>query len=294
MPKSNWKGIISFGLVSIPVMLYPSRNKLADISFHQIDKKDNARIKYLRVNSNTGKVVPWENVIRGYEYDKETVIPVPDDVLKRVVGESARTIAISTFIDKKEFDYLMIDRFYYLLPDKNGQKGYVILRDALDEANKIGIARVIISTKEYVAALIPRQDALLLCLLLYDNEIKKPSEFEFPNKELSSYKITKNEINIAKQLINKMSSKWNPKKYVDEYQKIIHQWADAIVRHTPHPKTKTLPHKKMSKINFIDLLKKSLVSTKKDTQAEKKIHYVLKHHKFVKPKAKTTKHLTRH
>src|ERR1700733_10979638 len=97
MPRSNWKGSITFGLVSLPVLLFPSENKSAGISFHQIDKRNNARIKYQRINVESGKPVEWEDITRGYEYDKETTIPVPDDVLKKVAGTNARTIDIETF-----------------------------------------------------------------------------------------------------------------------------------------------------------------------------------------------------
>ena len=101
MPRSNWRGHISFGLVSIPVVLYSVENTKADISFHQIDKQDNSRIKYQRINVNTGKVVPWERITRGYEYEKDAVIPLPDEVLEKVAGAEARTINIQTFINKK-------------------------------------------------------------------------------------------------------------------------------------------------------------------------------------------------
>src|SRR5690348_15206461 len=117
MPRSNWKGHISFGLVSIPIILYNVENKKADITFHQIDKRNNARIKFERVNIDTGKIVPWEDITRGYEYDKDTLIPVPDEVLEKVAGQNARTIDIQTFINKNEFDILSIYKNYYILPD---------------------------------------------------------------------------------------------------------------------------------------------------------------------------------
>lgn len=266
MPRSNWKGHISFGLVSIPIILYNIENKKADISFHQIDKRNNARIKFQRINVDTGKVVPWEKIVRGYEYDKDTLIPVPDEVLERVAGENARTIDIQTFINKNEFDILSIDKNYYIVPNEKGKgnKGYVILRETLKETNKIGIARVIISTKEYIAAVIPHDEIILLSLLKYDEEIRKSSEFSVPDKPLSFYKISQKEMNIAKQLIKSMSSKWRPEKYIDEYQTSIHQWVDETIRKLPHTKTR---HKKQpvasNVINFVDLLKKSLAEKHK-------------------------------
>src|SRR6185312_9328698 len=187
MPRSNWKGIISFGLVTIPIVLYPSRNKEADIAFHQIDKRNNARIKYKRINTVTGKEVPWDEITRGYEYDKDTTIPVPDDILKKVAGDNARTINIESFIEKKDFDFITINNTYFLTPDAKGkgEKGYVILREALKESHKIGIAKVFISTKEYLAVLMPYNDALLLCTLNYAAEMRELSEFDLPNKGIS-------------------------------------------------------------------------------------------------------------
>lgn len=289
MPRSNWKGVISFGLVSIPIVLYPSENKGADISFHQIDKRDNARIKYQRVNSNTGKIVPWEEITRGYEYDKETTIPVPDEVLKKVAGENARTIEIQTFVDKKELNFLTIANNYYIVPDKRGDKGYVILREALRETNKIGIAKVIISTKEYIAAVLPYEKALVLCLLKYDNEVRKPSEFDLPTKELSAYKVNKKEMDMAKKLIQSMSSKGHPEKYVDEYQKAVHKWVEESVNNIPHKAKKQPARAASNVINFVDLLKKSLASSTPNKKKTAK-----KTMRPVKLKNKSGRPVTRH
>lgn len=261
MPRSNWKGYISFGLVSIPVVLYTAENTKADISFHQIDKRDNSRIKYQRINVNTGKDVPWDKITRGYEYDEDTLIPVPDSVLAHVAGENSRTIDIQTFINQNELDILSIYKNYYLVPNEKGKgnKGYVILREALKEMHKIAIAKVIISTKEYISAVIPEKNALILCLLKYDNEIRKPSEFDLPDKDLKHYKINQKEIAMAKKLITSMSSKWKPEKYIDEYQSDIHKWVEETVNNLPHKKTKPKKHiSSANVINFADLLKKSL------------------------------------
>lgn len=292
MPRSNWKGVISFGLVSIPIVLYPAENKSANISFHQIDKRDNARIKYQRINENTGKVVPWEQIARGYEYDKDLTVPVPDEVLKKVAGENARSIDIENFIDEKELNFLTIANVYYLVPDKNGQKGYVILRESLAETKKIGIAKVIISTKEYLAAIIPYEKALVLCLLKYDKEVRKLDEFDLPVKELKAYKINKKEIDVAKQLIKSMSSKWKPEKYVDEYQKAVHKWVEESANKLPHTTMKQRPHAKASNVvNFVDLLKKSLASSGKTIKGKKTVP---KAKKVIKPKAKPARHATKH
>ena len=136
-----------------------------------------------------------------------------------MAGDNARTIDIQTFINKNEFDILSIDKNYYIVPDEKGKanKGYVILRESLKETNKIGNAKVIISTKEYIAAVVPHDEIIVLSLLKYDEEIRKSSEFTLPDKPLSFYKITQKEMEIAKQLIKSMTSKWRPEKYIDEY-----------------------------------------------------------------------------
>jgi len=285
MPRSNWKGVISFGLVTIPIILYPSKNVQADISFHQIDKRDNSRIQYQRINSNTGKKVEWNDIARGYALDKETMIPVPDEVLKYIAGDKARSIDIDTFIDKKDLDLFTIDNFYYLVPDKNGQKGYVILRNCLAETNKVGIAKVVISTKEYLSALIPYGDALILCLLKYDAEMRKSEDFDLPNKNISAYKISAKEMDIAKKLIKSMSSKWHPDKYVDEYQKLIHQWVEETVKHLPHKKTGKTVKKLTHAVNLVDLLKKSLAASSK--QNNRRILVPYKNHKLSRHKKAT-------
>jgi DNA end-binding protein Ku len=289
MPRSNWKGVISFGLVSIPVSIFPAENPSADISFHQIDKRNNARIKYQRINSVSGKVVEWKDIIKGYEYDKETTIPVPDEIIKRLAGETARTIEIQQFISQKELDLITIDRSYYIVPDKKGEKGYVILREALLSANKIGIAKVIISTKEYIAAIMPYEDkALTLCLLKYASEMRDMEELDIPAKEISKYKVTKKEIDIAKQLIASMTSKWKPKKYVDEYQAILHQWVEEEAKKIPHRVTKKSKVKQPTNvINFVDLLRKSLASKKAGAT-----HKNIKH--IPKQRVKTGKYATKH
>jgi DNA end-binding protein Ku len=287
MPRSNWKGHISFGLVSIPIVLFPTENKGADISFHQIDKHNNARIKFQRVNSVTGKKVEWKDIIKGYEYDKEMIIPVPEDIIKNLAGENGHTIEIKQFIQQKNLDLLMVERTYFLVPDKNGRKGYVILREALKESGKIGIAKVIISTKEYLAAIMPYESkALVLYLLKYDDQVRKISDFEIPNKELATYKVSKKEIDIAKQLITSMTSKWKPDEYVDEYQATLHKWVEETATKSPHsvPK-KSRAKPKSNVVDFVDLLKKSLKQPAKKTTSN------VKH--FLRPKAKQRKHVVK-
>lgn len=266
MPRSNWKGTISFGLVSIPIVLYNSENPSAKISFHQIDKRNNARIQYQRVNTETGKEVPWEDVLKAYEYNKDTVLPVEEDELKKVAGDNARTIPIESFINQDELHFIDVQKTYYLVPDKKGEKGYVILREALKKSKKLGVAKVIISTKEYLAAVGCYKNALVLYLLRYHDEIRPISDFDIPSENIKAHKVTAKEIEIANQLIKAMADKWHPEKYKDEYKVAVRKWAENKIKHKGIPKMPQRSHavKTTGKaVNFVDLLRKSLGENKK-------------------------------
>ena len=286
MPRADWKGSISFGLVSIPVILHNSEDNSERVTFHQIDKKNKARVRYKRVNGETGKEVDWKNIIKGYEYDEDTIIPVEGDELKKMVGENARTIAVEIFINQDDIHFVDVYRTYYLTPDKNGEKGYVILREALKKSKKVGISKVIIGTKEYVSAIAYYNNALVLYLLRYIEEIKPMMEFNFPLNDLKKYKVTNKEIDIANQLIHSMSSKWYPEKYKDEYKEAVHQWAKNKIKHTGIKKMQQrMRETSRDKIvSFVDLLRKSLNETKK-TKKQVKIS---------KPHTKKKSHPIRH
>jgi len=299
MPHAIWKGHISFGLVSIPIVLYPSENRSANISFRQIDKRDNAPIKYQRINAETGKEVPWSEITKGYEYAKGEILPVKSGELEKVAGDNAKVIEIESFIDKSEIDYINVERTFYLAPDKKGDKGYVILREALNDSKKIGIAKVIISTKEYLAAVATYENAIVLYTLHYNDEIRQPDEFDLPTENLKQYKVTEKEIEIAKQLIHSMTSKWRPENYKDEYREAVQNWVDDKLNNHPMTKMKKrgVAAPKGNVVNFVDLLKKSLQAkpakrASKSTRArsQKKLTVVTKR----SAKTKNGRHATRH
>lgn len=269
MPRSNWKGVISFGLVSIPVSLFNSEDTAEQISFHQIDKTNNARIKYQRVNAETGKEVKWENIIKGYAYNKDTVLPVEEGELKKVAGENARTIPIENFVKQDSIDFVDINKTYYIIPDKKGEKGYVILREALKKSQVVGIAKVIISTKEYLAAVASYKNALVLYLLRYPDEIRPLSEFQLPSEDLKDHKVNSKEMTAALLLIKAMTEKWNPKKYKDEYQEAVHKWAEHKIKHQPSVIMRQRTESREGKVknlDFIDLLRKSIGTKKTKTK----------------------------
>lgn len=261
MARPIWKGYITFGLVSIPVVLYPAENR-SDIQFKLIDSRDYTRIRYERINEETGKLVPCEYVAKGFEYDDNSFIKLDDEELKRIAGQNAKTIDIDSFVDKNSIDPIFFERSYFLVPDKKGEKGYVILREALKNTKKLALAKVIIHTREYLAALMAYENALILNLLHYDQELQKPADFDLPSDHLDFYKISQKEIDTAKKLIASMTTKWLPENYQDEYRVALERWLDEKINEekpqTKMKKRSSASLKKSHAVNFMTLLKKSL------------------------------------
>lgn len=271
MPRPIWKGLITFGLVNIPVILYPAE-KQNELHFHLVDRRDKERIRYVRVNEKTGKEVPWEEISKGYEYNEHKYVLLSEDDFKNIATENSKTIEIESFINQTSLDYMDFDKPYYLVPDKRGEKGYVILRETLKNTKKIGITKVIIHTRQYLAALIPYENALVLNLLRYHNEIRKPDEFEIPASNSKHLKITSKELDVAKQLILSMTIKWHPEKYKNEYQEILQEWIEEKIHQKSSKKKKTIASPKQSNvINFVDLLKKSIQNKKSKKNPERRI-----------------------
>lgn len=280
MPTPIWKGYLAFGLVNIPVILYPAE-KPQNIQFKLVDRRDKARIHYLRVNERTGKEVPWADIAKAYEYNDHDYIVVSEEEMKKIAGQNSKTIDIENFIDKSKLDYMDFEKPYYVVPDKKGEKGYVILRETLATTKKVGIAKVMIHTRQYLAAVMPHENALILNLMRYPQTIRQPSEFELPASGISTYKITAKELRIAEQLIRSMTTKWNPTEYQDEFQATLEKWIDEKIRHEkPHTRMKQpAAGKKGNVINFVELLKKS-IEAKKTPNAKNTLHHgVTKSHR---------------
>ncbi len=274
MTRPIWKGYITFGLVNIPVTLYSAEKKF-DIQFKLIDSRDKAKIHYMRINEHTGEEVPWRDVAKGYEYEKNNYIVLKEAEIKAIAGEHAKAIDIANFVNKNSLSMLDFERPYYLVPDKKGEKAYVILREVLKDTKKIGISKVVIHTREYLAALIPYENALILNLLRYHQELRKISEFDFPIASLKSYKISDKEMEIAKQLVGSMTTEWKPENYHDNYREALDKYVEAKLHHRikKGPKNKdSIATAKPNIINFVDLLKKSLDQNQKKKSPHKRKH----------------------
>lgn len=223
MARPIWKGHISFGLVSIPITLY-SAEKRFDLHFKLLDSRDKAKIRYSRINEVTGEEVPWDQIVKGYEYDDDKYVLIDDEEFKKVAVEATRTIEIEDFVDNDSIDHVYFDKPYFVVPDKKNRKGYVLLREVLRKSGKVGIARVVIHTREYLSALFVMGDVMVLELLRFEQEIRNPEEFELPEGSLSDYKVTKKEVDLAEKLVEAMTVKWQPEKYQDEYRSELMEW----------------------------------------------------------------------
>ena len=223
MPRPIWKGHISFGLVSIPITLY-SAEKRFDLHFKLLDSRDKSKIRYSRVNEVTGEEVPWDQIVKGYEYDDDKYVLIDDEEFKKVAVEATRTIEIEDFVAVDSIDHVYFDKPYFVVPDKKNQKGYVLLREVLRNTGKAGIARVVIHTREYLSTLFVTGDVLVLELLRFEQELRNPEEFELPRNDLSDYKVTKKEVDLAEKLVEAMTTKWEPEKYEDEYRAELMEW----------------------------------------------------------------------
>jgi DNA end-binding protein Ku len=217
MPRNIWKGAIAFGLVNIPVSLTSAESK-PDIQFHMVDSKNHARIRYERVNADTGEEVPWDRLVKGYEHEDGQFILLSEEDLESVQPSLTKSIEITEFVSLEDIDPLLFDKPYYLEPEKRGRKAYALLREALRKTGKAGISRVVIRTREYLSAMFARDEALILMLLRFPQEIRETSKLELPSSSDSELKPNAKEMGLATKLIDEMTGKWNPDAYHDEYR----------------------------------------------------------------------------
>jgi DNA end-binding protein Ku len=253
--RAIWKGSISFGLVNIPIALYPATRK-EELKFRLLRKSDLSPVNYKRVAEKDGKEVPWNQIVKGYEYDKGKYIVLKDEDFQRVDLEATQTVDIQDFVDLDEIDPVFFYKPYYLEPQKGGDKAYALLRDSLQESKKVGIAKVVIKTRQYLAGVKPEDGALVLELMHFAEELADTSKLDIPKK----VEVGKREMNMATQLIDSMSSKWSPEKYRDEYREglmeVIEEKVEAGGKEIEE-KPKKAP-KPTKVIDLVEVLQKSL------------------------------------
>jgi len=281
MARPIWNGTISFGLLNVPVQLY-SGDRSVDLHFRMLDSRDRKPVRYERVNSDTGEEVPWKEIVKGFEYSKGNYVVIDEDEIRKAAPEHTETVEIEAFVEREAINPMYFDRPYYLVPAKKAEKGYVLLREALKQTGKIGIARVVIRTREYLAALMPLEDALVLNLMRFPQEIVQPDEFALPHGTAKSYRITPKEVAMASELLESMTAKWKPDDYKDEFRARLRKIIDTQIAKQKGKKVKATPQTEAEApeattnvVDFMELLKRSLnkkgaAAPKKATAADKR------------------------
>jgi DNA end-binding protein Ku len=218
MPRSIWSGAISFGLVNVPVKLYSAVSKKT-VRFHQLHDADGVRIQQKRVCPADGEEVPYEHIVKGYEISPDEYVVITNDELDAIEPTKTKTIDIEDFVDLDEIDPLFYDHPYYLLPDKAAAKPYKLLHEAMSDANKVAIARVVIRSKEQLVAIRPVDGVLAMSTMNFADEIVPTDNFDEPTAD--DAKTTKREVDMARQLIESLSGDWEPDKYHDTYRERV-------------------------------------------------------------------------
>jgi DNA end-binding protein Ku len=254
MARSMWKGAISFGLVHIPVEMYPAASDQG-LDLSMLDRRDFAPIGFKRYNKATGKEVSWDDIVKGYEYSDGEYVVLSDEDLRRANPDATQTIDILAFVDAEQVPLIYYEQPYYLAPGKGGDKVYALLRETLREVGKIGIANVVIRVKQHLAALVCVGDTIVLNTLRYPDEIRPTDELKIP-ADSKAAQVTDKELQMAKALVEGMSEKWKPQQYHDTYREDVLALIKKKVK-ANQTKTITMPEpeeEKPAKSNVIDLV----------------------------------------
>jgi len=216
MARTLWKGAISFGLVHIPVGLY-SAEKRNNFDLTMLDRRSMKPVGFKRYNKETGEDVQWDDIVKGYEYEKDRYVVLTEEDFKRANVEATQTVDILSFVTRDEIGPMYYETPYYLAPDKRGHKGYALLRETLTQTGKIGIANVVIRTRQYVAALIPYKHVILMNTLRYPTELRDTDDLDVPSSNLKEVGVSPREVEMARRLVEGMSASWKPEDYRDTY-----------------------------------------------------------------------------
>ncbi len=259
MSRAIWKGTISFGLVSIPVALHTvEKPSHARVSLHMYDRRDMAPVGNKLVNKETGEEVARDEVVKGFEAEGRVVVLTAED-LDSAKAEKNQQVEIAAFVDKDEIPVGYFDRPYYIEPQKSGRKGYALLRAALAKSGKAGIAKVVISTKQYLAAVYPEADVLILELLRWGHEVKDASEIDVPPKDLHASKVTDKELDLAVRLVDEMVEEFDPDKYKDETREALMGIVESRLEKGETRTSKRQPAQASGDVvDIVSLLRKSL------------------------------------
>jgi DNA end-binding protein Ku len=257
-----WKGAISFGLVHVPVQLYPATQS-EKVGFNLLDKRTIDPIGYKQINKRTGKDVTRDNIVRGFEYEKDKYVVLSDDEIRSANPESTQTVDILAFVDAPDISFLYLDTPYFLTPERKGEKVYALLREAMKASGKIGVASVVLHNKQHLAALIPLGPVLALNTLRWAAEVREFDDFKLPPDGMKAAGVSSRELDMAKKLIDDMSDKWDPAQYHDTFRDDIMALVERKIRagKTEEITEVESPHESRQSAEILDLsdlLKRSL------------------------------------
>jgi DNA end-binding protein Ku len=260
--------------VNVPVELYPA-SQSNTLSFTMLDKRDFSPVGYKRYNKTTGAEVPWNEIVKGYEYEKDQYVVMSDEDFRRANVQQAKAVEISTFVDMKSIPPQYYETPYYLVPGERGQKVYALLRETMRETGKIGVGQVVIRTTHHLAAVVPVGEALMMITLRYANEIRPQKEFDFPPESLKAAGVTPKELELAKRLIEDMAGSWNPNEFEDTYNEdLMARIEEKIKRGETHlltkPEAERAEGRSAQVIDLMELLKRSIDKTAKAPKATKR------------------------
>ncbi|MDI4238938.1 Ku protein [Bradyrhizobium sp. Arg237L] len=255
-PRANWKGFLRLSLVTCPVALYPATSDTEKVSFNQVNRKTGHRIKYAKVDAETGEEVAAEDIMKGYKVDTDTYIEITKDELDDIALESTRTIEIDEFVPKADIDSRYLIRPYYLIPDgKVGHDAFAVIRETIRSLNKVAIGRVVLTNREHVIALEPLGKGLMGTLLRYPYEVRDEKEYF---DDVQDVKITKDMLDLAKHIVEQKSADFDPEEFDDRYEtaliELINQKRNGL------PVAKPAPKSTGNVINLMDALKRSLAN----------------------------------
>ncbi|MCQ4310538.1 Ku protein [Pseudomonas stutzeri] len=228
MPRTIWKGAVSFGLVHIPVALVPATTRTG-IDFDWLDKRSMDRVGYKRINKTTGEDIDSENIVKGVEYEKGHYVVISDEEIKSAHPKATQTVDIVAFVDAKDISFLYIDTPYYLTPDRRGEKVYALLRETLIQTGKVGIANVVLRNKQHLAVVMPLGKALVMNTLRWAEEVRGLEYLEMKDEALNA-DLNPRELDMAKRLVEDMSDEWNPDQYKDTFQDQIMDLVETKAR----------------------------------------------------------------
>jgi DNA end-binding protein Ku len=262
MAHMIWKGAISFGLVHVPVQLYPATQS-EKVGFNLLDKRTIDPIGYKQINKRTGKDVTRENIVRGFEYEKDRYVVLSDEEIRAANPESTQTVDILAFVDAPDISFLYLDTPYFLTPDRKGEKVYALLREAMTASGKIGVASVVLHNKQHLAALIPLGPVLALNTLRWANEVRGLDQFKLPPEGMKAAGVSAKELDMAKKLIDDMSETWDPTQYHDTFRDDIMALVERKIRagkteEVTEVETPRESRKSADILDLSDLLRRSL------------------------------------